>query len=127
MLYSEKYDDAFSFFFTRDWFPETIICDYCCIFTAYCINREPSKFKKTLIVGDEFHFEENHKCSICFSIKTYKEGNIELRRINSSSTEQQNSCIAKLKSSSRYMRLSLFSRLFNVALEISNRLILNKM
>lgn len=125
--YSEKYDDAFAFFMTRDWYPKTIICDYCCIFNSYCINREPERFKKTSVYGDTFHWKKGHKCSKCFNFAEYRLNNPDLKHVNASSNEQHNSGIDKMKLSSRYMRLKLFSRMLNLSLEVTNRRMHNNM
>merc|ERR1711916_196961 len=100
--------------------PKTIICDYACLFTSYCIYREPTKFKDVLIISDEFH-HKSHLCSQAFNSHMFRKTNDFLKFCNTSAPEQHNNIISRMKSSSRYMRKALFTRIVNISLEAVNR------
>jgi hypothetical protein len=119
----EGCNDVFSAIITR-WVkaPRTVIYDFTCALSPYCMTREPDFFTNTLFTVDAFHAKGHMKCSPAAFLSTYANADPRLALINSSAAECGNGGLNRIRKSVSYMSQDHAIRFTKVFLSIWNRL-----
>ena len=124
----ESVNDCFSLLlmmYPGDEAPEAILCDNACALHKYCMIREPTKFRDTLFINDDFH-AKGHKCGPYYSASAWKDCDHKCPFRNDSEIEQINATLDKSRLSCRYMALKTFAKTITRILEIYSRKQINK-
>ena len=124
---SEGLNDPFSAIYCH-WSeaPKLMIGDFNCRLHTYCMYREPEYFKNTVVGIDECHMNGHIACSICYSMKSFKDGHPQYALMNDSASEQRNRIINRMRLSAAWMNLNSFMFMSRLMVEIDNRLLLRK-
>lgn len=109
------------FFALYTYFPEdtlkktTIIYDFACQLSEYCLNREPLLFQNSTFLIDRFH-RCNHKCCNIFNMNKFP----NMTSVNSSAMEQLNSFLDKFSTPISFMKQSTAVRFIIIMLKVYN-------
>lgn len=119
---AEGRNDVFSALYTH-WptAPKIIIYDYACQLAPYSLIREPTYFRDTRFVVDEFHATGHTKCSRASSSTYAMQYDPNLQAINTSAAEVGNSGIGKIRKSVSYMTQAHAIRYTKVYMDVMNR------
>lgn len=118
----EGRNDVFSAIYTR-WTkaPDVIVYDFACALQPYCLLREPDFFQNTLFAIDNFHAADHTKCAAACFLKTYKNSDPRLLRLNSSAGECGNQGLSRIRKAIGYMGQERAMMLTKVFLSVWNR------
>lgn len=96
--------------------PKLVIYDNSCKLHAFCLNRNPTRYRDTRFGIDRFHFPNHVNCSLGYKLQNPQE-----KFINSQVVEQLNSQLKNLRSQLSYMTFenfmlhaALFMRTYNI-------------
>ena len=118
----EGRNDVFSAIYTRwEKAPSIIVYDFACALQPYCLLREPEFFKNTLFAIDDFHSSDHTKCGAACFLKTYKNSDPRLLRLNSSAGECGNQGLSRIRKSISYMGQERAMMLTKIFLSVWNR------
>lgn len=101
--------------------PDTIIYDFACQLSPYCMVREPEFFKDTLFVVDEMHANGHNFCSQASFVSNYMNARPSLMPVNTSAAEACNSGLNRIRKSVSYMGESHASLFTYIYLSVWNR------
>ncbi|KJA24472.1 hypothetical protein HYPSUDRAFT_136396, partial [Hypholoma sublateritium FD-334 SS-4] len=102
--------------------PEVVVYDFACALQPYCVLREPEFFQDTLFMIDDFHASDHTKCASACFLKSYKNSDPRLLRLNSSAAECGNQGLSRIRKAISYMGQERAMMLIKVFLSIWNRL-----